>query len=397
MAAPLPSASARRSLVNGVQRLTVVVSSLAAGGAERTACELANGLAGRGLTVTVVTLDASTPDHFRLESPVTRVAVNIVWPRRNALEAAMSAARRLRIMRWAILATRPDVVLSLTDMTNVRVLLALLATHVPVVVSERSHPTRHAIGRRWDRLRRWIYPRAQCVVMQTSAAATWAHGFLREDRVAVVPNFTRVAPPAATPTRRRENIVLSVGRLGREKGHDLLIHAFARARLADEGWRLVIAGEGPERQPLRALSESLGVSAGVELIGTIDTVEAWLHRAALFVLPSRYEGFPNALLEAMAAGLPCVAFDCDFGPRELIIDGDNGVLVPPEDVDGLGEAIARLAADDALCRNLAMNAVRVLERFSRPVVLDQWVQVLQDAICAGAGRRRERPRGAVTP
>lgn len=380
-------------------RVTLVVASLGTGGAERTASEVADGLAASAARVTVVTLDSSVADHFRLDPRVHRVGINIFWPARHLLHAAASAMQRILLLRRTLVATRPDVVLSLADVTNVRVLMALTGTGIPVVASERSNPMKHPIGEKWEKLRRLLYPRAACIVTQTEAVAAWARSFVDHGRVAVIPNFTRtLARPPRSPSLRGMRTVLSVGRLGREKGHDLLIAAFAHGGLHLGGWQLVIVGDGPERDRLIQQGQSLGLGSSLLLPGRTDAVADQLHDADIFVLPSRYEGFPNALLEAMAAGLPCVACDCDFGPRELIENGVNGLLVPPDDVPRLGDAIAQLARDAVLRDTLAREALRVHDRFARAAVIDRWSQVLERSAHArsNARRRSEEKRSAVS-
>jgi glycosyltransferase involved in cell wall biosynthesis len=141
-------------------------------------------------------------------------------------------------------------------------------------------------------------------------------------------------------------VVVSAGRLSQEKGFDLLVEAWALA-LADpahdrSGWTLRIHGEGPERAALTAQAASLGVSGSVELAGQTTEIGAALKQGSVFASGSRAEGFPMALLEAMACGLPCVAFDCAPGVRELIHDGSNGALVSPGNVHALAERLGAL-------------------------------------------------------
>lgn len=178
------------------------------------------------------------------------------------------------------------------------------------------------------------------------------------------------------PAGRR---VVAVGRLVAQKGFDLLLQAFARLQGRYPDWSLVIVGEGPLRAELEGLVERLGLSGRVFLPGLVQAVPALLKRCDLFVLASRYEGFPNALGEAMAAGLPVIAADCPTGPRELVRHGVDGLLVPPEDPATLAEAMDRLMGDGEERRRLAGRAVEVTARFSEEKVLALWDQVLAEA------------------
>ena len=142
---------------------------------------------------------------------------------------------------------------------------------------------------------------------------------------------------------------------------------------------LVILGEGLERRKLERLIARLCLKARVSLPGLIRDPRSELARADLFVMSSRLEGFPNAILEAMAAGLPVVSFDCPSGPRAIIRDGLDGVLVPPSDVRALADTLDRLMSDEAQRRRLAARAPEVLERFSPEKIMEKWDVLLENS------------------
>jgi glycosyltransferase involved in cell wall biosynthesis len=169
-----------------------------------------------------------------------------------------------------------------------------------------------------------------------------------------------------------------MGRLGKEKGFDLLIRAFAAIAGEHPRWDVTIFGEGPERGALAGEIERSGVAGRVSLPGRTTDTEGVLRGADLFVLPSRYEGFPNALCEAMACGLPVVAFDCRSGPATIVRDGVDGVLVPAENVDALSAAMARLIADPEGRRRMGARAAEVSDRFSVERIASLWGRILID-------------------
>ena len=179
--------------------------------------------------------------------------------------------------------------------------------------------------------------------------------------------------------QQRENLILAIGRLVPQKGFDLFLEAFARIAPEFPQWRAAIAGEGPDREALERLSAELGVRGRVDFVGHVRDVESWMARASLVVQPSRFEGFPNAVLESMGMGAAVISADCPAGPAELIEDGINGRLVPVEDVEALAEAMAELMGDPALRLRLGREATRVRERFRQDSIMAQWEAVLVPA------------------
>jgi glycosyltransferase involved in cell wall biosynthesis len=178
--------------------------------------------------------------------------------------------------------------------------------------------------------------------------------------------------------------LVAMGRLARQKGFDVLLDAFARCAPAHPEWKLLILGEGEERTRLEAQVRALGLDGRVQLPGRVQRPGAILRRAELFVLPSRWEGFPNALLEAMACGVAAIAADCPSGPRDIVRPGVDGVLVPPEDPAALAAALDRLLTDGEERRRLAARAPEVRERFGLPQVMARWDALLGSFHSRGA-------------
>jgi GalNAc-alpha-(1->4)-GalNAc-alpha-(1->3)-diNAcBac-PP-undecaprenol alpha-1,4-N-acetyl-D-galactosaminyltransferase len=240
---------------------------------------------------------------------------------------------------------------------------------VPVVISERTHPVLNdTISRPWKLLRRLSYWRAQQVIAQTRDAAGWIERRCHTT-VSVIPNFLRALPE---PVAARESLIIAVGRLSKEKGFDILIEAFARVRARFPDWRLCILGAGPEQGSLADQVRKLDLQTRVELVGQVSDVEAWMARAALMVHPSRREGFPNAVLEAMGMGVAVICADCRSGPSELIVDGVNGRLVPVDDLESLTLAMSQLMADSKARERLGKEASRVRQQFAQGVLMNRW-------------------------
>jgi len=348
-------------------RLTLFIENLSPGGAERVLSAMANDWAARGHTVHAVTRPSPKPDFYRLHPAVRRVIAPdpLRWigrPGRYLL--------RVHTLRQAIVASRPDVVISFTNIANVEALLATRGLKVPVIVSERCDPREQPIPPHHAVLRRLLYPHADAVVVQTESVRRWAEEFVPMERLAVVPNF--VQPLTAAPSVSREPLIVAMGRLVELKGFDLLLTAFSRVARALPDWHLVILGEGKGRADLERQIAALGLGERVRLPGVTQNPQSFLRRAGLFVLSSRTEGFPNSLLEAMACGAPVVATDCPTGPSEIIRHGHDGLLVPVADVDRLAEEILRLGRSPEERVRLGHNAVEVTARFHPERIMAAW-------------------------
>ena len=388
-------------------RLTFVASSLGCGGVERVTVRLSDGLAARGHDVTVLTLADERSDFFRLSPKVERQALGIAkGPPTPLWRLGPAISHRLSAIRQAIEGSAPDVVISRAVQVSVPVLMALRGRGYPTVITEHGDralrgdadglfPWRKWL---WYRLRRLCYLSAFRLV-SVSQAIDEQFSWLPAERRAVIYNpFPEVASAGAHAEPDRPRLV-AMGRLSHDKGFDVLIRAFARIAPRFAAWQLQILGDGDLRDELQRLSKELGLGDQVLFAGKVADPLALLQQAELFVMASRYEGFPNALGEAMSCGLPAIATDCPSRPgrvrrpggvRELVRDGVDGCLVPPDDPVQLAEALASLIGDPHRRRRLAARAREVTQRFSFETILDEWERLLRAAAgvrCPNTGPR----------
>ncbi|MCL4201003.1 MAG: glycosyltransferase family 4 protein [Pirellulaceae bacterium] len=363
-------------------RLTLVIHALNSGGAERVLATLASHWAETGRQVTLVTLAEEATDRYPLHPAVRRVGLALLQPSRSAWDALRNNWRRLCRLRAAIDASRPDAVVSFTDQMNVLTLLACRGAPWPVLIAERNDPRRQRMSRVWELLRRRTYPRCSVAVVQTEAVAAHVRQLVGQRPVFVIAN----AVAASEPERRARDAsapprpyAVAMGRLDDQKGFDLLIDAFARVAADHPDLDLRIIGEGPRRESLEQLASQRGLSARVHLLGWLDQPAAVLREAEFFVLSSRWEGFPNALLEAMACGLPAISFACDSGPAEIVRHGVDGLLVPPDDVAALAEAVDALMRNPELRRQMGTAAREVVRQFGYDAFFARWDEALDQA------------------
>jgi GalNAc-alpha-(1->4)-GalNAc-alpha-(1->3)-diNAcBac-PP-undecaprenol alpha-1,4-N-acetyl-D-galactosaminyltransferase len=350
-------------------RLLLIIGSLQAGGAERQLSDMANYWSARGVQVTFATWHGpEVEDFYVLDRTIERVHLGVNGSRVRLLSLIGILAGIMRLRRL-IRTSRAHAVLSFIDVSNVCTIMAAAGLGVRVVVAERTHPAlRRSMGLAWRLLRHLSYRHADLVVAQTRDAAGWLERNCRA-RVSVIPNALRALPSLDC---RREPLIVAVGRLTTEKGFDLLLHAFARLMRPFPEWRVCIVGEGMERKALVQLAGRLGLTQRVEFLGEVRGIDSWLARASLFVHPSRREGFPNAVLEAMGMGLAVICADCRAGPAELIADRINGRLVPVDDVDALAGAMAELMASSDSREALGREARQVRQRFGQERIMEDW-------------------------
>lgn len=357
---------------NTYPSIMLLIASLQGGGAEKVIVSLANSYSARGARVTLISLDdpETRPDVYKLGKQVHRISLFVPFSS-SIFSKFLLHVKRYRRLRRILSAEQPDVLLSFMTPTNILAIAATQALKIRCVVSERTNPIHYSYGRIYDLLRSLLYRKASCVVVQTPRIAQWFQMNIAGE-ISIVPNFFLDEITASSP--RKAKHICAVGRLHWVKGFDLLIISFAKLAKDFPDWTLLIAGEGPERDVLEALIDNLSLQRRVHLCGFIKQPSDIMRNASIAVQPSRFEGFPNALLEAMACG--CSAIATHEAGDMLIKDGVNGLLIPADDVEALAKALKRLMENSLLRENLGAAALGVKETFSEERVMRLWDKIL---------------------
>jgi len=365
------------------RRILFVSPSLAGGGAERNIVWLANYFAENSTDCALVSISGESADAYQLDSRVNRVALSLDTETRSFFHSVAANIDRYRQLRKSIKAFQPDIVVSFVTSANVISVFAARSLSIPVIVSERNYPPAMRLRSYWKWLRRHTYRLSDVVVSQTELGAQWLRQNTSSKKVLVVPNpvihpVISTAPTLLPNDYVNENVkvLLAVGNASRQKGFDILVHAFGKVSDQFNDWCLVIIGDGTP-QALKELIADQQLHKKIIVPGRAGNMAAWYSRADVFVLSSRYEGFPNVLLEAMASGVPVVSTDCNTGPADIIDSGVNGLLTPTEDPDAMAAALEKLMSDEILRLKLGSSAKEVQQRFSPQSIYSCWIQIIE--------------------
>ena len=374
-------------------RITLVIAGLGGGGAERVCINLANAWAKKDRATTILTISQNKrapaytvdpgvdlrdlgwprpahPDEFNehTTAPLLRLLHNARCPQ---LIPELSI---LTMLRHAILATAPAVVVSFIDRTNVRVLAAMAETNVPVIVTEQTDARRISLGK-WQGAREELYRRAAAaVVAPDPAIAAWLAA--KGARARAIANPLVPPPTLKHGSKNNRRKIITLSRLSNEKRPEFLVRSFASIAADFPEWDLEIYGDGPQRNMLEHLIEQLAPNR-IRLCGFSNDPYGVLETATLFVSASRIEGFGNAIWEALACGVPVVAMDAGPPVRALVRHGIDGLIVSQNTMAALANALATVMRDETQRKAYASRAPEVVERFPFEAALEQWDELFR--------------------
>jgi GalNAc-alpha-(1->4)-GalNAc-alpha-(1->3)-diNAcBac-PP-undecaprenol alpha-1,4-N-acetyl-D-galactosaminyltransferase len=336
--------------MNKNKSIFLIAPALSMGGMERASVNTAIGLKENGCEVVFLCL-FKKEHFFKLDSNI-----RIIEPKGFNV-STLSILKSISWIRKEVKENQPDRVLVFNKLYGAITALALIGTKYKYFLSERSSP-----------LFEWNFPfnlfnriayqlnSPKGVISQTKIAADYQKKYFKKSNLQVIPNSVRDIK--LYPNVKRENVILAVGRLNDQlKGFDLLLESFAL--LINQDWELHIAGGDENGEVLKQQANKLGISSRVKFLGKVKDIDNCYAYAGIYVIPSRSEGFPNALVEAMTAGCCCVAFDFIAGPRDIIIDGVNGFIVENGNVRMLAEKIDAIILDNSLRFKIGERAMDI--------------------------------------
>ena len=350
------------------------IGSLSRGGAEHVMVNLAAYFYSRGYKVYLVTKLIDEPE-YEVPDGVTRILADITDDEETN-SRVKNLKNRIKKLENIWKEIRPDIIVSFIRKNNLMAIASSRGLNIPVVVGIRSNPERELQGKAFKALSFFLFRFATGIVMQTSAGVDYLPAYLRKKAV-VMPNSVdeRIMDHISDGIKKPE--IALVGRIDENKNQKMVLEVFYGIADNYPEWSLHLYGDGEKRQEL----EQRYGSENIVFHGTVENVAEYLGRSEIFVLPSKQEGMPNALIEAMALNAACISTDCPCGgPADLIEHDKNGILIRVDDKEGLKEQLIRLMSDTVLRENLGREAGKIRERLSPQTVNKKWEEYIQGLI-----------------
>lgn len=353
-------------------KIVFAISTMGFGGAERVIATLSNHLA----------------QHHQIIIAMLGEDGNCVYPLKEVRTACFGnnggVVQNYLAFRKFCVAEKPDVVVAFLTGLGILCSTALSGTGIPVIASERNDPFQKDQRPQFpiSLLEKRSWKAMAGYVFQSKGAQSYFPDYVQK-KSTIILNPVDIESLPERDLSRKENVVISVGRLDTQKNQKLLIEAFAKSRCADT-YQLHIYGEGPLREELQRHINALGMENRILLQGNAKNVKELVAKAEIFAFSSDYEGLPNALIEAMAIGLPCISTDCSPGGARALIDHEkNGILVPCGDAEAFTAALDMLCADAAKRKELGQKARQIRETVNINSIADQWIAFIKSCLPEG--------------
>lgn len=357
-------------------KIGFLINALNAGGAERATVSLANYFSKKGVHTEIITfkdIDSFYPlndDVVHIRLGLDEIALSL------SLKRILGAFKRMLKIRSFIKKRKLDVLIGMSFSMTWYAVVAAAFTKTKSVGTERNNPYKYKATKINSFLRKFFYKLCNGYIFQTKKSSLFFTDKLRKNDI-VIPNaIFNETVYELTPPDKREKLICAVGRLNEQKRFDILIDAFASISEKISEHKMIIFGEGDLRKELEEQISSLGLDDKIFLPGTDPQAVKVVNRADVFVLSSDLEGMPNALMEAMAMGVPCVSTRCDMGPEELIENRENGILVEVGNTQQIADSMLEIINNPELSDKLSANARELLKTNSIDAISKKWLEFL---------------------
>lgn len=356
------------------KKIAFLIPCLGPGGAERVIVTLANYFFEKYDVTLIVLFKTTIYYEISNDIPILYLDEKSV-PSTSIIKAIKSNLLYLKKIVRIVKNNNIDILIGFTTPVNVLTIIASKITKGYSIISERNCPHYSEPNFFWKLMRRLSFAFADKLVVQTHLVSAFYYNYISKDKIIVIPNpINEDLISKRDEYKNRDNIILTVGRLDTNKNQRLLIEAFANLNLIN--WKLVIAGDGTLREEYKKLINSLDIADKVDLVGNTKNISDYYNSAKIFVFTSRSEGFPNALLEATAFGLPCISTDCLSGPSEIIKHNENGYLIEVNNKEQLEDRLKSLVNNPIRCVEISKKSLILAERFRIDKICQQWERLI---------------------
>lgn len=355
-----------------MKKITFIMPTLAGGGAERIVSILANYFSDNNYTVTILLLTSDTIE-YKLNRNI-KIDIACIKSRSGALKKITTVKYLRKTMKL-----NPDTIfISFLTNENIYSAFSAIGTNTKLIISERNDPFQTIKGI-WKIITNVLYSRKQCkkIIFQTNGAKLFYKESVQKKGVLISNPLKDSLPERFQGVRRKE--IVTFARLEPQKNYPLLIEAFDKFSKHYPEYTLGIYGKGSIESELKKLIEEKQINDKVIFYGFCSTLHDKIRDAAMFVLPSNYEGLSNSMIEAMAIGLPCICTDCPPGGARMFIDNyENGILVPIQDVNSMCDAMMEIANNPIFTEKISRNATEIRNKLKIDIICREWEKVINE-------------------
>ena len=356
------------------KKIVFILGGLVGGGAEKVATTLIRSWNKANYEITVITRLDSKHDVFSLPENVKRISIGDKGESTNKIKALLNNIPIVWKLRKMIKKSEADIVIAFLTKANIHTILASLGLKKKVIISERNDTTRESHPWPWPLLRKFSYKFADYVTANSEVSLNDMKKYVPISKLQLILNPVAIPFEKAKP--QSSNVIINVARLEQQKKQHILLQAFAQIEnQLSSKWTIDILGEGSERKNLEKLSRKLEITESVHFRGFIKNPENFYRSSAIFVLTSEYEGTPNALLEALAQGLPCIVSDSIPGAFKYVIDGKNGYYFRSGDAIDLKKKLEILLKDPDMRKKFGSNSVMLVKDLNIDKIGSHWLRL----------------------